>query len=124
MAAFLDARKHHVDLNFIYDYDPMGFMESISEFVAQIDQVDHMNLFASAIADGNVMAESAPASQREHHALQASTSTRRTKSPMLCGWKSRQPNLTSSSHRVITLYLVKSPPDLDGTRMYTKAEGT
>jgi len=43
--AFLSCRKHRIDLNFLVDHNQTAFLERLSSFVEQLDDVDHINLF-------------------------------------------------------------------------------
>ncbi|WRT69010.1 uncharacterized protein IL334_005992 [Kwoniella shivajii] len=47
--AFLQCRKHRLDLNILYDLEPSKFMNSLKEFVEQVPEVDYLNLFISAL---------------------------------------------------------------------------
>lgn len=48
-SAFVQCRKHRLDLNMLYDLDPRQFMTSLPDFVRQIPEVDYLNLFVSAL---------------------------------------------------------------------------
>lgn len=47
--AFINCRKHRIDLNIFYDHDPEQFRTHLSKFVDQVDEVDHLNLFISSL---------------------------------------------------------------------------
>ncbi|WWD21132.1 hypothetical protein CI109_105613 [Kwoniella shandongensis] len=47
--AFLTCRKHRLDLNILYDLDPIKFMANLKDFVDQIPEVDYLNLFVSSL---------------------------------------------------------------------------
>lgn len=48
--AFVNCRKHRIDLNLLADHDPEVFMENLPTFLEQIPEVDHLNLFVSALS--------------------------------------------------------------------------
>jgi elongator complex protein 1 len=45
----MSCRRHRIDLNMIVDHDQTAFLGHLSEFVEQVDDVDHLNLFLSNI---------------------------------------------------------------------------
>jgi hypothetical protein len=47
-------RKHRLSLNVLCDYKPDVFEQNISSFVAGVNNVDHLNLFLSELADEDV----------------------------------------------------------------------
>lgn len=47
--AFLACRKHRVDLNVIIDHDPEAFMTGLEQFVEEVHEVDHINLFLAGV---------------------------------------------------------------------------
>jgi len=47
--AFLLMRKHRIDFNLLFDFNPSSFLENIVEFIKQIDNVDSFNLFLSQL---------------------------------------------------------------------------
>jgi elongator complex protein 1 len=47
--AFIHCRKHRIDLNILYDEDPAAFIANLEQFVEQINEVDHLNLFLSSL---------------------------------------------------------------------------
>ncbi|GAA5889329.1 hypothetical protein JCM6882_000709 [Rhodosporidiobolus microsporus] len=53
-SAFLLCRKHRIDLNLLHDHDPASFRTNLPEFVSQIKDVDHLNLFLSGLKDEDV----------------------------------------------------------------------
>ncbi|CAO3564635.1 unnamed protein product [Mortierella alpina] len=52
--AFVTCRKHRIDLNILYDHNPNVFMDNVSEFVKQVKEVDHLNLFLSFLRNEDV----------------------------------------------------------------------
>ncbi|GAA6015095.1 hypothetical protein JCM10207_008729 [Rhodosporidiobolus poonsookiae] len=53
-AAFLLCRRHRIDLNILHDHSPSAFRTNLHEFVSQIKDVDHLNLFLSGLKDEDV----------------------------------------------------------------------
>lgn len=49
--AFLELRKHRCDLNLIYDVNPKQFLSNLKEFIAQVNQVDWLNLFINSMQE-------------------------------------------------------------------------
>lgn len=47
--AFRLIRQHKVDINMIYDVDPKQFLGNIDKFVAEVKQVDYLNLFINSL---------------------------------------------------------------------------
>lgn len=47
-------RKHRLSLNVLCDYNPDVFEQNVSSFVAGVNNVDHLNLFLSELADEDV----------------------------------------------------------------------
>ena len=47
--AFRLLRQHKIDINMIYDVDPDKFLANIDLFVAQVNQVDYLNLFVNSL---------------------------------------------------------------------------
>nr|XP_018259126.1 elongator complex protein 1 [Kwoniella dejecticola CBS 10117]OBR81284.1 elongator complex protein 1 [Kwoniella dejecticola CBS 10117] len=47
--AFLQCRKHRLDLNVLYDLNPSQFMSNLKDFVQQVPEVDYLNLFVSSL---------------------------------------------------------------------------
>ncbi len=53
-AAYSLCRRHRVDLNFLHDYAPELFLQSIGKFVKELQSVDYLNLFLSSLKDEDV----------------------------------------------------------------------
>ena len=53
-SAFLLCRRHRIDLNILHDHDPEAFKAHLSDFVTQVKDVDHLNLFLSGLKDEDV----------------------------------------------------------------------
>jgi elongator complex protein 1 len=47
--AFRLLRQHKIDINLIYDVNPEKFMSNIAKFVAEVKQVDYLNLFINSL---------------------------------------------------------------------------
>lgn len=52
--AFLCCRKLRVDMNLIYDFDPVLFETNLDLFLQQVNVVDHLNLFISSLKNEDV----------------------------------------------------------------------
>lgn len=48
--AFVNCRKHRIDLNILVDHDPNTAIANLALLTEQIPEVDHLNLFVSAMA--------------------------------------------------------------------------
>lgn len=44
-------RQHKIDINLIYDVNPDKFMANIGKFVAEVKQVDYLNLFINSLSE-------------------------------------------------------------------------
>jgi hypothetical protein len=53
-SAFLLCRRHRIDLNILHDHDPEAFKAHLSDFITQVKDVDHLNLFLSGLKDEDV----------------------------------------------------------------------
>ncbi|PWN48336.1 IkappaB kinase complex, IKAP component [Violaceomyces palustris] len=53
-AAFRTCRTHRMDVNILHDHDPQAFMDHLSQFVSQVADVDHINLFLSGLRNEDV----------------------------------------------------------------------
>lgn len=53
--AFLECRKHKIDFNLLVDFDTQTFLDTgAKEFVQDVQDVDHINLFLSGMKETNV----------------------------------------------------------------------
>ena len=43
------SRAHRVDLNLLHDHAPRAFLADVPTLLAQVDQVDHLNLLLSSM---------------------------------------------------------------------------
>lgn len=53
-AAFVTCRTHRIDLDLLYDYDPVLFANSVELFVNQIEKVEYLDLFVSCLHEEDV----------------------------------------------------------------------
>ncbi|ORZ11311.1 IKI3 family-domain-containing protein [Lobosporangium transversale] len=138
--AFLTCRKHRIDLNILYDHNPKVFMENVAEFVKQIKEVDHLNLFLSFLRNEDVTQTLYPLSgfgsnpkqpQQQQQSLNYSRVNGGSKggykktplSPELAekvnqvcdAIRAELQNLDRNTYinSVLTTYVRKSPPDLE-----------
>ena len=49
--AFVLARKHKINLNFIYDINPDKFLNNIRKFISQVNKQDYINLFINSLSN-------------------------------------------------------------------------
>ena len=40
-------RKHRINMNLIYDHNPEVFVAHVTDFITQVNNVTHINLFLS-----------------------------------------------------------------------------
>jgi elongator complex protein 1 len=55
--AFLDCRRHRLDLNFLIDYNIEAFERDVKEIVQQIPETDYLNLIISSLKDSDARNE-------------------------------------------------------------------
>jgi len=48
--AFFACRKHRIDLNVLVDHNQEQFLVHVPQFVEQIPEVDHLNLFLTLVS--------------------------------------------------------------------------
>jgi hypothetical protein len=48
--AFLACRKHRIELSVLVEADVPKFIAAVPEFIQQIDDVDHFNLFLTGVS--------------------------------------------------------------------------
>ncbi|KAL5512586.1 hypothetical protein ACEPAG_3239 [Sanghuangporus baumii] len=93
--AFLACRKHRIDLTILVQHDPSTFLENVSSFIDQIDDVDHLNLFLTNIGQSSLE----PAKISEYcDVLRAELESR---------------SLTKYVNSILTAYVVKKPADYE-----------
>ncbi|KAK7057777.1 polymerase II transcription elongation factor [Favolaschia claudopus] len=91
--AFLSCRKHRIDLNVLVEHNHVSFVENISQFIEQVHEVDHINLFLTSVGQGNQSADRVAS---------------------LCDSlrvELERKDLTKYVNSILTAYMVKSPPD-------------
>ena len=49
--AFVEMRRHRIDLNLLYDYLPSKFIEHLPEFIKSLDSPSFLNLFLSSLIE-------------------------------------------------------------------------
>jgi len=52
--AFLEMRRHRIDLNLLVDHDPEAFFDHIRHFIEELESVSFLNLFLSCLTDDDV----------------------------------------------------------------------
>ncbi|KAK6212638.1 putative elongator complex protein 1 [Pestalotiopsis sp. IQ-011] len=52
--AFAYARTQRVDMNILYDHNPQQFLENVSLFLQQLDDISYVDLFLSALREEDV----------------------------------------------------------------------
>ncbi|KAI9298608.1 IkappaB kinase complex, IKAP component [Neoconidiobolus thromboides FSU 785] len=53
--AFIQCRKHRIDLNVLFDENPTSLLQDMQMFVDQVNDPDYLNLFVSTLRDDNVI---------------------------------------------------------------------
>lgn len=54
--AFIDCRRHRIDLNLLHDHNPELFKSTLGKFVTAIPETEYLNLFISSLRDEDVSA--------------------------------------------------------------------
>ncbi|EJD08171.1 IkappaB kinase complex, IKAP component [Fomitiporia mediterranea MF3/22] len=93
--AFLACRKHRIDLSILVEHDPTAFLENVSSFVEQIDDVDYLNLFLTGL--GQTSLDSMKITEY-YDALRVELESR---------------DLTKYVNSILTVYVVKKPADYE-----------
>ncbi|KAF8340348.1 IKI3 family-domain-containing protein [Cantharellus anzutake] len=93
--AFLACRKHRVDFNVFVSHDSQAFVSDIGEFVKQVHEVDHLNLFLANIG------RASPDTPKINDLCDAIRSYLEAK------------DLVGYINSVLTAYVVKTPPELE-----------
>jgi len=125
--AFMTCRSQRVDMNILYDYAPLQFMEDVELFIKQIKKVEHIDLFLSQIREENtaetiyketLRQESAPlvSVARTAPSNETNTSTTESKVNAICNafLKVLSGKVDTNLQNIITAYVCKVPPDLEG----------
>ncbi|KAG9312245.1 IKI3 family-domain-containing protein [Chiua virens] len=91
--AFVACRKHRIDLSFIVQHNLNAFMEGVSAFVEQVQDVDHVNLFLTNLGRSQLpqksIADVCDAVRRELEIK----------------------DMSKYVNSIMTAHVVKSPPD-------------
>ncbi|RKO84341.1 IKI3 family-domain-containing protein, partial [Blyttiomyces helicus] len=53
--SYLLVRKHRLDMNLLVDHDPAAFSAHVTDFVAQVDDPEYLNLFLSGLRNEDVI---------------------------------------------------------------------
>jgi len=56
--AFRICRTHRLDMNILHDHNSTSFMGNLTQFIDQVKEVDHLNLFLTSLRDDDVTEES------------------------------------------------------------------
>ncbi|KAK1230942.1 putative elongator complex protein 1 [Marasmius sp. AFHP31] len=91
--AFLSCRKHRVDLNFMVEHNQEAFLSGLPQFIDQVHEVDHINLFLTNLGQ---------ASQSPETIGKLCDSLR---------IQLEQKDLKKYVNSILTAHVVKSPPD-------------
>ncbi|KAK6339082.1 hypothetical protein TWF696_009870 [Orbilia brochopaga] len=130
--AFSYCRTHRVDLNILYDHNPVQFMASIDIFLDQIGNPQYVDLFLSMLRDEDVT--KTMYDPKLHNATKPRTADNDTTpsrtmagnpdkvnivcDAILAGIKRRT---SPNTQNLVTCYVSKKPPDLDsGLSMISK----
>ncbi|KAI3630061.1 hypothetical protein MIR68_011496 [Amoeboaphelidium protococcarum] len=115
--AVVQCRKHRIDMNIICDYNFDQFVENVDQFVSQVNNVEHLNLFLSNLRNEDVTqtlyrgalsdkdSSIAVKSQSTQDKVNAVSALIRTAVEQLDAEKFFQVILTS--------FVVQNPPDID-----------
>ena len=103
LEVFLMFRKHKIDLDFIYDYNPELFLSNLDLFIQEVSRVDYINLFLTNISDRDT---SALYLKREPSSMEG-------KKNLICDKVREKLNPETHLLSIITSYAAKSPPDLE-----------
>ncbi|ORY06286.1 IKI3-domain-containing protein [Basidiobolus meristosporus CBS 931.73] len=114
-SAFIDCRKHRLDLNILYDHSPDAFMENVGSVVTQIKDVDYLNLFLSSLSNEDVTVTMYPLIfDKTSHKKDQSKYTNKVNT--ICDAIRTQLNTLDTKkymQPIITTYVKKSPPELE-----------
>ncbi len=53
LSAYMECRRHRLDLNILFDVAPTTFLQTVDLFINQIKKVDFLNLFVAGLKDEN-----------------------------------------------------------------------
>ena len=122
--AFLACRKHRVDLNVLVDRDLDAFRQRLSSFVAQIEDVDHINLFLTSLGYVNVNVPERPFEPDVW--FRYGSHSPEVISELCDGIRTvlEKRDLRRYINCILTAFVVKRPPDHEaGLRVLLKLKG-
>lgn len=109
-SAFINCRRHRIDLNILYDLDPTAFSSKIDSFLKQIPEVDYLNLFVSGLKNDDI------ASTMYHRGRSQPQARPANKINSVCDALRSQlekQDLLFYVDTILTTHVCKSPPDLE-----------
>ena len=112
--ALLACRKHRIDMNILYDHDPEDWLLHVDDFVGQVDNSDHINLFLSGIRNENVLATMYSYYGAALHVATNNSATNKVNS--ICDTIRVAMQKTNDSkffNSILTSYVQKSPQQLE-----------
>ncbi|CAG8433717.1 10419_t:CDS:10 [Diversispora eburnea] len=115
-SAYIDCRKHRIDLNILYDHSPETFLKNVRSFVLQVEKVDYLNLFLSNLRNEDVTLTMYPPVGNSNKI--DSTQDISTKVNTICdAIREVLETLDSKTYlkSIITTYVRRSPPDLESS---------
>ena len=129
LSAFLSCRKHRIDMNLLYDYNPSQFLANVSLFIQQINQEDYLNLFISSLSNTDVTvnlytninksSSTLEANKSELTVIKTTTNNKSTVSDkvnIICDKMREELQLTKETKYllcILTTYVKKNPPELE-----------
>ncbi|CAE6360205.1 unnamed protein product [Rhizoctonia solani] len=93
--AFLACRKHRIDLHVLVDYAPTVFTKDPAQFVDQVPEVDHLNLFLTGLG------------QSKRGAQEITNICDKLRAEL------EQRGLARYIQSILTAHVVKNPPDVE-----------
>eukprot|EP01102_Stenamoeba_stenopodia_P022460 TRINITY_DN9362_c0_g3_i2.p1 TRINITY_DN9362_c0_g3~~TRINITY_DN9362_c0_g3_i2.p1 ORF type:complete len:886 (+),score=260.87 TRINITY_DN9362_c0_g3_i2:86-2743(+) len=123
---FFFMRKHRIDLNFIHDHNPNAFFDNIREFVTQINDVTHLNLFISCLREEDVTKTLFPNPDNAEEITQAAAGSlgiTKGKVNKICkAIREVLQSIDSSKFllSILTSYVKSNPPELEAVLLVIK----
>eukprot|EP01132_Coremiostelium_polycephalum_P004274 gene4274-5347_t len=116
--AFSLMRRNRIDMNFIYDHNPIDFIKHIEEFVDQVSNIDYLNLFISSLREEDtsktLFIDLETQQQQQPAGKQNAVTVGKVN--LVCD-KLREVFIKKDSIKynlpILTTYVKKSPPELD-----------
>ncbi|WFD41450.1 Putative elongator complex protein 1 [Malassezia psittaci] len=109
--AFIISRAHRVDLNLLYDHAPNMFLEDVPKIVAQIDNVDHLNLLISSMRNEDVTRSLyRPLLATDHHSADPKNKVNAICDAFLLALEIDQRRFLNT---ILTAHIRKTPPDFE-----------